>query len=65
MAVDRIATGIVQNWEVTGNYFAVTLSCAGVSIDCVWGDDNCTVSLADFRESLVVWRNFISGPIAR
>jgi hypothetical protein len=63
--VDRIAAGSLQNWEATGNAFAIVLSRDGVSIDCVWGEDNCTLSLADFRESLVAWRNFISSPAAR
>ena len=63
--VDRIASGSLQNWEATGNAFAVVLSRDGVSIDCIWGDDNCTLGLADFRESLVAWRNFIGGPAAR
>ena len=63
--LDRIAAGSLQNWEATGNTFAVVLSRDGASINCVWGDDNCTVSLADFRESLVAWRNFISSPDAR
>jgi hypothetical protein len=63
--IDRIAAGRLQKWEATANTFAVVLSRDRVSIDCVWGDDSCTVSLADFRESLMVWRTFISGPIAR
>lgn len=59
--VDRIVSGKPQSWEATGNAFAITLTRDGVSIDCVWGDDNCKLSLADFRECLLAWRAFVSG----
>ena len=59
--LDRIIAGSLQNWEATGNAFALVICREGVSIDCVWSDDKCNVSLADFRESLVTWRKFISG----
>ena len=63
--VDAIANGKLPSWEAAGETFAITLSRDGVSIDCVWGDDNCIVSLADFRECLLAWRVFLGEAIAR
>lgn len=63
--VDGIASGRLPSWETTGETFAITFSRDGVSIDCVWGDDDCKVSLAEFRECLLAWRVFLGEPVAR
>jgi hypothetical protein len=60
--VDRILNGEVHRWEAAGETFAITLGRDGASINCVWGDDNCKLSLADFRQCLVAWRVFIREP---
>lgn len=63
--VDRILNGGLEGWETVGETFAITLHRDGASIDCVWGDDSCKVSLADLRQCLVAWRVFIGEPAAR
>jgi hypothetical protein len=63
--IDQLTAGTLPAWEGVGNAFALTLSPAAASIECLWGDDACTVTLAELRQSIVEWRNFIGDPIAR
>lgn len=59
--VNQIMSGNLDIREATGNAFAIILTRDSVSIDCLWADDNCTLSLTEFRECLHAWRDFISG----
>lgn len=60
-AIDAVIAGHCTSWEATGETFHLALSADGASLDCVWGDDSCRVTLSELRVALNVWRAGITA----
>lgn len=62
-AIDKIASGHLDDWERTGNAYTLTLSPKGAHIEAELDEDTPALHLplAELRDALSRWVDFVGG----